>query len=82
MTLSREQAQSARNQLLEEGFCVVDNVLDDEFLVELQDWSDTFCTQQNSRRNGNTKVPTSISAEFAIVRNAVPNYQPMRLLIA
>lgn len=40
MTLSREQAQSARNQLLEEGFCVVDNVLDDEFLVELQDWSE------------------------------------------
>ena len=35
--MSPEQAVEKRQQLLRDGFCVVDNILSDEFLQELRD---------------------------------------------
>ncbi len=33
-------AKEKRNQLIKEGYCVIDNVLSEEFLQELQEESD------------------------------------------
>ena len=40
MLSPEQQTVAAREQLLEEGFCVLDDVLEHPFLRELRDWSD------------------------------------------
>ena len=40
MLSPEQQTEAAREQLLEEGFCVLDDVLEHPFLRELRDWSD------------------------------------------
>jgi hypothetical protein len=40
MPLPIEQIQTAREQLLEDGFCILDDALEPRFLCELRDWSD------------------------------------------
>ena len=40
MPLPKQQIETAREQLLEDGFCILDDVLEPRFLCELRDWSD------------------------------------------
>ncbi|MEC9251564.1 MAG: phytanoyl-CoA dioxygenase family protein [Pseudomonadota bacterium] len=40
MPLPREQIKTAREHLLEDGFCILDSALESPFLAELRDWSD------------------------------------------
>ena len=40
MLSSEQKTKAAREQLLEDGFCILDDALDSPFLRELCDWSD------------------------------------------